>query len=314
MKNHLFIIFLLFTSSIFAQENNDKTIFLDSLWNETTEGNHKYYRIIKDYNLEKEDYKVYNYYKSGALQMEGRYSEKELITWNGSFVWYYENGNKSSKVTYANSKKIGRSDEWHKNGVKKSEGEYIFNEKTKQNNFLFINFWNSNNKQLVINGNGYLEDDAEDINVKGSVKNGLRDEVWIGFDKNLKNNYTENYSNGILVSGMSKDLKNNTYEYVIINKMPEPKKGMQDFYEFISKKIKLPKSDKDIKGKIILSFIVEKDGEISDIKVIKSLDTKLDNAAIDVLNKYKNWNPGKLRGINIRARFSIPIVMDIKAE
>ena len=75
---------------------------MDSLWNETTEANHKYYRIIKDYFSEKQTNIVFDYYKSGELQMTGNSKTKDHLQKEGQFIYYYENGNKKSMLNYVN--------------------------------------------------------------------------------------------------------------------------------------------------------------------------------------------------------------------
>lgn len=314
MKKHLILLIYLCTSFAFSQELNDKKVFLDSLSRETTEGNHKYYRIIKDYNLDLDQYKVYDYYLSGSLQMEGAYKEKEALHSKGNFIYYYENGNKKKEVIYDNSKNIGPYTEWYENGIKKAEGEYIADEKAYQNNQKIINFWDENNKQLVTNGNGYIEYDTPYFSFKGNLKDGLRDGVWTGFNKTIKLDFTENYKKGQFVSGKSVDKYKIEHLYDIFEKQPEPKKGINDFYQFIGKKMKLPNLKKSVKGKILLDFVVEKNGEISNIVIIKSLGAEMDRAAIDVVNKYKDWIPGQTQGVTSRFRFSLPIMINYIAD
>lgn len=312
MKNYIFIIFLIITTSIFAQDVNDKKIYLDSLWKEIPEGNHKYYRIIKDYFKEQESYKVYDYYNSNVLQMEGVYKDKELTFQNGQFTYYYENGNKKTEGKIENAKNIGAFSQWYENGTKKVEGEYFENKQNLQNDLKIINFWNNQNKQLVTNGIGLVTDVSEDEITKGEIKDGLKNGVWASANSKTKISYIENYENGKFISGITTDAENIKHKYEVIEKRPEPKNGYQHFYKFVSKKLKLPKTNQADKGRVILEFIIEKDGSITDIKVIKSFLTEYDNAAIDVLDKYKDWIPGQLRGISVRVRFSIPIVFDVK--
>lgn len=313
MKNYFLLAFLFATQLFFAQ-SNDKKVFLDSLWKETTEGNHKYYRIIKDYYTEQESYKVYDYYATDVLQMEGTYKDKELAFKKGNFIYYYDNGNKKTEGVVENERSIGSFLEWYENGVKKAEGEYIKNEKAFQNDFKILNYWDDTNKQLVINGNGYVVDVTKDYSIEGTLKNGLREGIWTGSNKKTKISFTENYKNGDFISGISTDSDNIKHSYNVVEERPEPKNGLSHFMKFISKKMKLPKLNHSLKGRVVLEFIVEKNGEISDIKVIKSLTPELDKAAIEVLDKYKNWIPGKARGLNVRVRYSLPIMIDIRVE
>lgn len=88
-----------------------------------------------------------------------------------------------------------------------------------------------------------------------------------------------------------------------------PKKGMEEFYQYIGKNfIVTPLSEKNnIYGRLISTFIVEKDGNITDIKIIKSLGYGLDEELIRVLSNCPPWIPGKQRGMKVRVLYSIPI-------
>lgn len=79
MKTILFaFLFLLIPTFCISQLSvNDKMIYLDSTWNEATQDNYKYYRIVKDYYSDKNLYTIKDYYKSGILQMEGTSQTKD---------------------------------------------------------------------------------------------------------------------------------------------------------------------------------------------------------------------------------------------
>lgn len=91
---------------------------------------------------------------------------------------------------------------------------------------------------------------------------------------------------------------------------PTPKKGMQDFYKFISKNYRVPNMPRGHKGKVILQFIVEKDGEIVEIKIMRDIGYGTGDEAKRVLLKYANWEPGKQRGVNVRCSFALPISIE----
>jgi hypothetical protein len=62
---------------LFSQSKDDKIIYLDSSWNETTIEDFKYLRLVKDYNLHKNEYNVIDYYESGKVKMEGSTDDKD---------------------------------------------------------------------------------------------------------------------------------------------------------------------------------------------------------------------------------------------
>lgn len=62
-----------------------------------------------------------------------------------------------------------------------------------------------------------------------------------------------------------------------------------------------------VQGKVILGFVIEKDGSITDIKVLRSVDASLDKEAIRVVQTMPKWSPGKQRGKAVRVAFTLPI-------
>lgn len=236
MKSNLFsALLLLIPILLFSQTSNDKKIYLDSLWQETTEGSHKYYRIIKDYNLEKESYRILDYYKNGVLQMEGMSKTRDDNSKIGEYNWYYENGNKKSTSNYKDGRVFGENIEWYENGNKKLEGEYIEDEKTFFGELKINQFWNTNNAQKVIDGNGDYEEIGGKSFASGKIKNGFKDGVWQGYNKEFGYTYSENYENHKLISGISIDSNNVSHSYKVVETRPEPKKGLEHFYKFIGK-------------------------------------------------------------------------------
>jgi antitoxin component YwqK of YwqJK toxin-antitoxin module len=312
MKSILFpILFLLIPNASFSQAPLSKKIYLDSLRNETSEENYQYYRIVKEYYSQKENYIFLDYYKSGILLMAGNSKKREVLNSDGQFVYYFENGKKEKVMYYKDSKPIGKEYNWYENGAIKSEIEHL--EKTKKGilNFKINQFWDSKNIQTVIDGNGDYNDTGKNGETKGKVKNGFKDGIWTGHIKTPSLSFTENYENGKFISGISIDGNNVEYKYEIEKKNPEPTKGINHFYNYIGNNFRLTKeaSINNVIGQILLGFIVEKDGSINDIKVLKEIGWGLDEEAVRVVNSYGKWLPGKLKGINRRVSYTLPITV-----
>jgi antitoxin component YwqK of YwqJK toxin-antitoxin module len=310
MKSNLhFILLLLIPILSFSQTPISKKIYLDSLWNETTEINHKYYRIIKSYNLDQDIYNVSDYYKSGILQMKGTSKSKDYLQKEGQFIFYYENGNKKSIANYVNSIPKGKQFDWYENGKIKSEIEYLENQNGPTSEISVNQFWNTENIQKVIDGNGDYEYSDDRQSESGKIKNGFHDGIWKGYNKNLNSSYTENYENGKFISGLSIDSSNIKHEYKEMFSKPKPKKGMDDFYGYIGKTFNTPKVE-GLKGKIYITFVVDRNGKIIEPKIHKDLGYGTGEEAIRVLTSYGNWIPGQQRGINVRVLYSIPITIE----
>jgi TonB family protein len=97
--------------------------------------------------------------------------------------------------------------------------------------------------------------------------------------------------------------------FVIVEKMPEYPGGTQEMYKFISENIRYPQMEKEdgIQGQVVVSFIVEKNGELSSAKILRGVSPALDNEAIKVVNLMPAWNPGLQRGEPVRVMFNLPI-------
>jgi antitoxin component YwqK of YwqJK toxin-antitoxin module len=287
---------------------NDRKIYLDSTWNETISDNYKYYRIVQDYYSDKDSYLIKDYYKSGVLQMEGTSKTKDASVKEGEFVFYYENGNKKEVKNYIQSRPNGKSSEWYENGNKKLEGEYIEDKKTFVGELKVFQFWNSENVQTVIDGNGDYEEISEFSFASGKVKDGFKDGKWSGYDKKIGYTFDENYGNQKLISGVSIDSNKVSRTYKTVGIRPEPKKGMMDFYKHVGKNFRAPEI-KELSGKIIIGFIVDKNGEIIEPKILKSIGYGTDEEAIKVVTTYKDFAPGEVRGIKVRSSYTLPITI-----
>lgn len=310
MKTHLFsILFLFVPIIIFSQNSVDKTIYFDSIWKETTVENYVYYRVIKDYYSDNETFKIYDYYKNGAIQMTGTSKTRDELSMEGQFVYYYENGNKKQNSNYKKSRLDGKEFQWYENGAKRLEGEYVADNKTYTYELKINQFWDDKNVPKVIDGFGAYEEVIESFHAKGNILNGFKDGVWEGSDKKLKYTFTETYSNSKLISGTSIDSAKVVHNYTVAKLNPTPKKGYKDFYRFVGKNYNINKMAKGTDGKIYVFFVVDKQGEIIEPRIIKSISYNADVEAMRVLKSYGNWNPGEIRGIKVKCSFTLPITI-----
>lgn len=220
MKKNIFIIFLLLISgNLFAQINMvSKKIFLDSLNREATPENYAYTRVITNYSQKSVRYVVTDFYKNGRKKMTGATLDRDVLKKDGEFIYYYKNGSKESVVNYTEDHKVGKELNWYENQIKKSEKQNLWDPKTKKSQTLILNFWDANKNQTVVDGNGEYEDTEKSVTEKGTVKNGLKQGVWQGNDTEHRITFTNNYDQGILVSGVSIDENNVKTSYTSLNK------------------------------------------------------------------------------------------------
>ena len=100
-----------------------------------------------------------------------------------------------------------------------------------------------------------------------------------------------------------------TQVFYIVEEMPEFPGGELALRKFISNAIKYPvvAQENGVQGKVYVSFVVGKDGLVTDAKVVRGVDPALDKEAIRVVNSLPAWKPGKQRGKPVRVGFSVPI-------
>jgi len=95
----------------------------------------------------------------------------------------------------------------------------------------------------------------------------------------------------------------------VVEETPEFIGGVEKLYEYLGNNINYPEQAKDfsIQGKVFVQFVVWKDGSIRDVKVVKGAHKLLDKEALRVITNMPTWKPGKQRGKNVNARFTLPI-------
>lgn len=98
-----------------------------------------------------------------------------------------------------------------------------------------------------------------------------------------------------------------TEVFVVVEDMPSFPGG--NVQKWIGKNVKYPvlAMENGIQGKVYIQFVIEKDGSITDVKVIRGVDASLDKEAIRVVQSMPKWKPGKQRGKAVRVSYTLPI-------
>ena len=102
--------------------------------------------------------------------------------------------------------------------------------------------------------------------------------------------------------------------FVVVEEQPEFPGGNTAMMKFLSDNIKYPviAQENGIQGRVITNFVVEKDGSITDVQVVRGVDPSLDKEAIRVIQSMPKWKPGKQRGSAVRVRFTLPVVFRLQ--
>lgn len=101
---------------------------------------------------------------------------------------------------------------------------------------------------------------------------------------------------------------NTVYNTAGIEVKPDFPGGMEKFYKFVGNNYQTPEEE-GLKGKVYVTFVVEKDGSLTDIKVIRDIGYGTGKEAIRVLNKCPKWTPGEQNGKKVRVLYSLPITI-----
>jgi len=95
----------------------------------------------------------------------------------------------------------------------------------------------------------------------------------------------------------------------VAEQMPSFPGGQSKLIEFLAENTRYPEECKEtcIQGRVVVTFLVERDGSISHIKVVKSLDPLLDEEAVRVVSSMPKWNPGMQNGMRVGVKYTIPV-------
>ncbi|WP_413670861.1 TonB family protein [Mucilaginibacter sp. Mucisp86] len=309
-------LFLVTVTGVFAQRQNVYFIKNNGKYVDIRDSA-DYIRVVREPDSASTLYNVFEFYLNGTQKLIGKSVKIDPPQFEGQCVRYYASGKKQSVIFYKNGIKAGDDIEFYPNGRLYAQFSYPKDNKDltadRSGNYLIIANKDSLGNTQVTDGNGYFKGYNSKfayVEEEGPVKEGKRDGRWKGDFQDFKTTFTEIYDNGVLTSGTAttKDGKVNTY-LKSREVPPQFKGGLERFGRFLSNNIKYPDDAlrRGIEGTVILSFVVEKDGALTDIKVSKSVVPVIDDEAVRVLNNSPKWVPGTQFGFPVRVSYSVPV-------
>lgn len=134
--------------------------------------------------------------------------------------------------------------------------------------------------------------------------------------------YGENAKNGVIIITTKKrqeELDNEPKQpdvFDVVEGMPQFPGGAAALMQYLSQNIRYPKEAMEAKtqGRVIVQFVVEKDGSISGAHVVKSVNPQLDAEALRVVSAMPNWTPGTQNGQTVRVKYAVPISFRLKGD
>ncbi|MXV13707.1 TonB family protein [Hufsiella ginkgonis] len=242
----------------------------------------------------------------------------------GTVLSYYKSGSKQEVVTYERNVPRGPAVYYYENGKVQKTLEYgdtgtaqLFDLK-KTIYYKIISYYDSTGVQTVENGNGHIKvisGPEKSVEEEGDIRDGVKEGTWKGAFLKTGNRYEELFSAGKFVSGVATLSDETTYEYRKNEEPPEFNGGEQGFLRFVQRTFRYPADaiKTGVSGRVILSFVVEKDGSVSDIKVLRSVSPSIDEEAIRTLRISRNWKPGRQHGIPVRVAVTLPLALNLGA-
>ena len=260
------------------------TLFYDDETLPTTRQNSNYYEIIRE--DPPNGFRVKEYLSgSNQLKLEGYYSAIDSAKIReGMFTYYYESGRISHKGNYHNNMTEG----------------------------LFVYYFDTTNSPEWYHCNykdGMIDGELKSYYLSGKLK---RKE----FHQAIENKaYANSFNSGIkqksakrdtIISGSCYDESGKEIKFTRFESMPTTKYNIN---EYIGKSVKYPKSaiERNIEGRVLVKFVVNTDGTISDIKIRKHVSPELDKEAARVIEEMPLWEPGIQDDKKVKVYFTIPI-------
>lgn len=100
----------------------------------------------------------------------------------------------------------------------------------------------------------------------------------------------------------------------VVEQMPSFPGGNGALLEYLASHVKYPvvAQENGVQGRVIVSFVVEKDGSITDVRVVRSVDPSLDREAARVVSSMPRWTPGKQNGSAVRVKYNVPVMFKLQ--
>lgn len=102
--------------------------------------------------------------------------------------------------------------------------------------------------------------------------------------------------------------------YTAVEVMPEYPGGINEFRKYVMSRFRTPDVNRDLQGQVIVTFVVEPDGSLSNVKAVRDLGYGTGAEAVRVVKTSKKWNPGVQNGRAVRVNYTLPITINISSR
>lgn len=263
---------------------------------------------------------IEKYIENNKTKLIGTFPSFKDRIFIGQKLQAYEDGKIKSKEFFSHDGVlIDTALYYHPSGKLRIAYQYPY--KTEKNattvtDTLILAYSDSLGNRTLFNGNGYAELLSSNKTIeRGNFENHKKTGRWSGEFMNSKYTFEETYDKGKLINGYSKDSLDNEIPYDNSNfmKPPEYPNGINALRVFIANSYQYPREaiQNRVKGTVKVSFIINQEGQMVDMKVEEDLGYGTGAEALRVLKRAKKWTPGIMRGVPVRVVYSLPIRLDL---
>ena len=205
-----------------------------------------------------------------------------------------------------------------------SDSDGKFSLEVEENSVILISFIGKQTYSIIASKQDIEKIKNTPIKLKDDVKK--TDEIVVvsyadyNTGNDSKTNSKDQKSQNSSKSNNSTDSKGNITDnkddtFTVVESMPEFPGGINELMRFMSKNIKYPVDAQKakIEGRVIVQFVVRKDGSTSDFSVMRSVSPSLDAEAIRVLSLMPKWKPGMQRGKAVNVKYTVPITFKLNS-
>lgn len=274
-------------SGINAQDFVD-TVYFDQDWKQSQPDAASYYRIIKTTSDGSYLFTVEDYFLSGQIQMTGTFRSIRPDYKTGTFIYWYENGNKQAECEYENNELNGQYLEWYENGRQKSI-QYFY--------------------QGKLNGTyqSWKDDGIPKLNIQ--YLDGKKHGYFISYYPNGKPVRKDLYENDEFIEGKCFNDKEEPITYFPYITMPAFKGGMSALRSYIRNEIRYPKNAlrSGIQGMVLTRFTVDEKGNVMGAEIIRGDRDEFNVEALRLISSFPQWIPGRIDDQPAPIQVTLPI-------
>jgi len=281
-------LFVLVFTPLFGSSQVLDTMYFDNDWEQTTEPNAHYYRIVSVDTSGDFRFLVEDFYPDGQIQMTGIYKSIRPDNKDGRFTYWYEDGIKQMECNYSDNRLHGVLKEWYASGLHESYQEF------------------SNG---IPNGEYTTWREDGSLNLKARYYKGEKHGNFQSYYPNGQMTRDDYFENGKLIEGRCYSEEGESIDYFPFVQMPEFPDGPGGIRRFVEKELIYPQEAKKrgIEGTVIILFTIDEEGLVIDPRVVNGDREYFNEEALRIVNNFPLWTPGEVDGIPSPLQVSVPI-------